>query len=354
MKISQMLEREDFYRINEKTLAAFFGRQADKTTLYIYPKLNAIMTKAPSRAVKRYLDDEYDIRGNLLKRMLVKGYVGACFALRGVMSSRTCCVNAAVSANMLIYPCNKKYRIFDFEKECVSVVAKHGFPRVDLNHEIEFRTRASLPEFVPILQSYDEQGYTERIIDGKPLARISDGYEQLCQDAYALLRNYAKAFDRTVTGCEYAELLCRKIDEFPDEKIACPEKLKAVVQRLSREVAATEEIPLTFSHGDLQSGNIWVENGTKKIYIIDWESWAERSEWYDSETLFGHLRPGAIATYLDGKEMSPQTATVLLEDIVFQLGNLYGLPKDFGCGQFAEYIARIKLWSDNCANPIVY
>lgn len=344
MKISQMLEREDFYGINEQTLADFFGESADETELYIYPQLNAIITKKPSRAVKQYLRDEYDVRGNVLKRMAVKSYITACFASCGAMSSRACRVSQRVSNDTLIYPCNKKYRIFDFDKQRVSVIAKHGFPKQDLIHEIEFRTRELLPDFVPALESFDENGYTERIIDGKPLARISAGYDWLCRDAYALLREYTTSFDRTISGVAYAKQLREKILSFPSEKITNQELLAQVVELLAREVEKEGEIRLTFSHGDLQSGNIWVENGTEKIYIIDWESWAERSEWYDSETLFGHLRPGSISAYLAGKTLSPKMATVLLEDIVFQLENLYGLPERFGCEQFTEHIGLLNTY----------
>ena len=47
-----MLEREDFYKINQETLNYFYTDDLHESILYIYPQLNAIVTKKPSKEVK--------------------------------------------------------------------------------------------------------------------------------------------------------------------------------------------------------------------------------------------------------------------------------------------------------------
>lgn len=350
MKITQMLEREDFYAINQKTLDAFFGDEGENSTLYIYPQLNAIIPKKPSKRVKQYLLCEYAVRGNVAKRMAVRGYVRLCLASRGRMSGARCIVRKGVSPDMLIYPCNKKHRIFDFGNNSVSVVIKDGFPTGDLENEIAFRTREDLPDFVPRLLSHSEGGYTEAIIDGVPLARVSEGFEEKKKEAYSMLREWSADHDREVDGTEYARTLAERILSYPREKILSKERLSSVTNALAAIAEEQERLMLSFSHGDLQAGNIWIENGSGKIYIIDWESFAERSVYYDEETLFGGLRPGDIAAYLQKKEKTARTATVLLEDILFRLGDLYGLPSDFGSAAFDTYLASIDAFLSD-TNP---
>ena len=74
MKISYMLEREDFYKINQETLNYFYTDDLHESILYIYPQLNAIVTKKPSKEVKRYLYVEYNVKSSFLKKVLVACY----------------------------------------------------------------------------------------------------------------------------------------------------------------------------------------------------------------------------------------------------------------------------------------
>ncbi len=342
MKITQMLEREDFYAINQRTLDVFFDDEGKESTLYIYPQLNAIVTKKPSRKVKNYLLCEYAVRGNIAKRTAVRAYVRACLGTRGRMSHARCTVKGALTDDILIYPCNKKHRIFDFSKNAVSVVIKDGFPTGDLENEIAFRTRKDLPDFVPRLLSHNGKGYTEAIIDGVPLARVSGGFEEKKREAYEMLRAWSADHDREENGARYARTLAERIGAYPPEKILSQDRLARVTEALSAIAEKAESVTLGFSHGDLQAGNIWIENDSEKIYIIDWESFAERSLYYDEETLFGGLRPGDITAYLQKKTLDARIAIVLLEDILFHLNDLYGLPSDFGSAAFHTYLSSIE------------
>lgn len=344
MKITEMLQRENFYQINRDTLAAYYGNRGTKGRLYIYPKLNAIVTKHPSKAVMQYLLTEYEVRGSAAKRLAVQTYVRLCLNSFGLLADKHVELKHCATPDTLIYPCNRKYRIFDFARQTVAVQIKAGFPTEQLKHEIAFRTRENIPDFVPTVVAHSELGYTEQIIDGRPLARISEGFAQYSQEAYALLKAYASGFNETLTGNDYAGKLREQAMEMACETMPSIEPL---LDALCGIVAAQPRIVTTFSHGDLQPGNIWVENGTNKLFIIDWESWGIRSSFYDKATLFDGLRPGNIQNYLNKTGIpADEKAVVLLEDLIFQLEEYHSLPGEFGLDRLRQYVEQVINWTD--------
>lgn len=345
MKISQMLEREDFYTINEKTLAGYFDKSlTDRTELCIYPQLNAIVTKRPSRQVIDYLQCEYSVRGNKLKHLAVWGYVQGCLHSFGALSAKKCIVQYEVNRDTLIYPCNKKYRVFYFQQQIVDVIVKNGFDDADLRHEIEFRKKEDLPDFVPGFISCGINYYREAIIDGRPLARITEGFETFRDRAYQSLLEYGAAQQKVVKANIYSVDLNTKITHLVQKKASNASVVIEIAACLAKQATVDVEVILSFSHGDLQAGNIWVENKTQKIYIIDWESWGTRSIWYDYATLYQGLRPGNINGYLTEDVPKLERSIVLLEDIIFHLHELNSLPDDFGLEQFGQYCDTIAKW----------
>lgn len=285
MKITYMLKREDFYSINQRTLDSCFPGNGKRTHLYIYPELNAIVTAQPSKKVRDYLLCEYSVRASRIKRSLVKAYVRLCLVSRGILSSMSMYVHGDVGKGILIYPCNKKYRIFNFDSGTVEVVIKNGFPSRTIQHEVIFRNQPDLPDFVPMLISSTESRYQERIIDGCPLPRISAGFESYRGAAYKLLNEFAETCSEKTSGSKYSELLRMQINALITDKVRDKQKLTRITQALCGVVSQTDTIDVRFSHGDFQAGNIWVENRTNKIFIIDWESWGKRSGWYDKAAL---------------------------------------------------------------------
>ena len=344
MKITEMLQREDFYQINNDTLSAYYRKSSISGRLYIYPRLNAIVVKHPSKAVRQYLLTEYEVRGSAVKRLVAQTYVRLCLNSFGLLADKCIELNHCATPDTLIYPCNRKYRIFDFARQTVAVQIKAGFPTEQLKHEIAFRTREDLPDFVPTLVAHSELGYTEKIIDGRPLARISEGFAQYRQEAYALLTAYASGFNETLTGNDYAGKLREQAMEMVCRTMLSIEPL---LDALCGIVAAQHRIVTTFSHGDLQPGNIWVENGTNKLFIIDWESWGIRSSFYDKATLFDGLRPGNIQNYLNKTGIpADEKAVVLLEDLIFQLEEYHSLPGEFGLDRLRQYVEQVINWTD--------
>lgn len=345
MKITEMLQREDFYKINKKTLRRYYGNASGSSTkLYIYPRLNAIVTSSPSKKVISYLNTEYSVR-SLVKRIVALGYVNACMVSKGLLADKAITIHNNLSNDILIYPCNKKYRVFDFYKETVSVIIKDGFDNSDLLHEIEFRKQQDNPEFIPRLLLCSAEGYTEKIINGVPLARITDNkkYNIIKKRAYKLFKDYYSKDDRVISTKDYIEKTIRAIDKLLKKKANNYDEVKQVVSLLQNRIDLSGNIKLCFSHGDFQAGNIWIDNNDH-IFIIDWESWGERSVWYDHATLFNSLRPGDISGFLNSSINTQEKATVLLEDIVFQLKELNSLPYDFGIEGFNNYIQKVGEW----------
>lgn len=346
MKISFMLKREDFYEINRKTLETYYQNSKQEKRLYIYPELNAIVTARPSKVVRQYLYTEFRVSGSFVKRLLVRLYATLLLNSRGLLASKSLRIRTEADAYTLIYPCNKKYRVFDFRKNQVSVFGKDGFPTDDLSQEMAFRTQYSA-EFIPKLLFCNQDGYTETVIDGCPVARAGVRTKELCDRAFTIWSEYIRLQTEEISGEDYAKELETLLTQMKNRAVKRGKKvdissLDALCEELFKVLkAADEKITVGLSHGDLQPGNIWVENGTDKLYIIDWESWQRRSTWYDRATLYeGLRRQDGIVKYAQKRDLIH--ATVLLEDILFRLNELTTLPYDYGCAEFDAYIKVLR------------
>ena len=225
-------------------------------------------------------------------------------------------------------------------------MGKDGFPTDDLQQEIQFRTTHTA-DFIPGLLCSDKTGYTETVIDGCPVARTGAQMNDLCDRAFTIWSEYIRPHTQQLPGAEYARQLTEKMQQLQEkaEKLGKQVDMSAfwkVAEGLLAVLRAGEEtVPVSLSHGDLQPGNIWVENETDKIYIIDWESWQNRSVWYDRAMLYEGLRRNdGIAAYAKKQDLTH--ATVLLEDMIFRLRELTTLPYDYGCKEFDAYIKVLE------------
>lgn len=348
MKISYMLKREDFYKINEQTLQSFFKGQDNKeTTLFIYPHLNAIIKRIPSKEVKQYIYTEYSVTGSLLKKLFVWGYTRLCLNTLGLFSARKIKIPAEISSHVLIYPCNRKFRIFDFKENTVSVITKSGFSNKSLQNEIEFRTKCKPCNFILPIESYTDKTYTELIINGIPLARLCEGRDLLEQKALKLWHAYSADSKQTLKVSQYALILQKQIVEFTDKITSAKpcvniEKTLGVVNNcLSFLKSSDIEVEIIQSHGDLQRGNIWIENKTGQIYIIDWESVQQRSIWYDEAVLYDDIRKtNCFDEFTKVKDI--RHTVVILEEIIYRMNELCELPFDYGTNDFNFFISKLE------------
>ena len=78
----------------------------------------------------------------------------------------------------------------------------------------------------------------------------------------------------------------------------------------------------------MQPGNIWIENITDKVFIIDWETAKLRSVWYDEFLLYEGLRMPWGLKKLFELEPSLRKYVVILEELLYRLEDACCLPND--------------------------
>lgn len=333
MKITYMRLREDFDSINKETLNSFYAHSDKETDLFIYPELNAIVVRKPSKKVKRFLYTEFSVSGSILKRIAVWVYTRLLLNSFGFLAGSKIRQKGDIGSNTLIYPCNKKYRIFDFASNTVTVLTKSGFPNSAIKEEIDFRNEYKA-DFILPLRDFKENQYTEEIIDGIPLARIKNNKEENINKAYKIWREYGSNYDKEISPKEYIEYinesLAGKFDTLKnvinDDAIR---KLQDTIKELCSIITSfNSKITLTLSHGDLQPGNIWVENNTDKVYIIDWETVKMRSVWYDEFLLYKGLRMLGGLKKLFELDSGLCKYVVILEELLYRIDDACCLPID--------------------------
>lgn len=333
MKITYMQLREDFDSINKQTLNSFYKDSDKETDLFIYPDLNAITVRKPSKKVKKFLYTEYSVSGSIFKRIAVWCYIRLLLNSFGLIAGSKIKQKGDISSSTLIYPCNKKYRIFDFDSDTVTVVTKSGFPNSALKQEIDFRNNHKA-DFILPLKDFKENQYSEKIIDGIPLARVKKNKENYIEKANKIWREYTFKYDKNLTQNEYLEYMRKNLEDKleilrsnTDEDTML--KLSDVIEKISSKITSfNSNITVTLSHGDLQPGNIWVESITDKLYIIDWESALLRSVWYDDILLYGDLRMPHGLKKLFELEPSLRKYVLILEELLYRLEDTCCLPAD--------------------------
>lgn len=371
MKFSEMLLREDFWNILENTLqdnVDYIGAKggvsivdkSEKCTLYANAQLNAIMSAHPSRIVVDYLKTEYNVSGSKLRKLLVKGYLFAAISFVKQLSQKGIKISFESGVdkdNILIYPCNKKIRLFDFSKGMVYTMLKRDFPSLYIDREVKFRIENKAP-FIPEITDNGNGYYSEKIIHGMPLARINDErFVSKCKE---------KAFDLLVsltrTDCQVlATVYLNELKETCLKQLQLKPAFKesAIVEYIFDTLLTVkpgEKLSLVISHGDFQPGNIWWDKENKQIVIIDWETVKLRSRFYDYAALYYNLRrDGTMQQVIDSlktssyiKAFSPTCSPesvakiVMAEELAYQTEELISFPGEIGIKEYYKVLDTFK------------
>ena len=357
MKISEMLQREDFYDILPRTLnryASFLGIAQgsvvvkDKGTeadMYVNEKLNAIISAKPSKNVKDYLKTEYAVNGSALRKLMVNAYLTAGTTMVRRLSQRGLALKSSLPLNdSLIYPCNKKIRLFDFASGMVYTVLKDGFPDIYIKRETEFRQNTDAA-FVPKITKSGEGCYSETIIkNGRPLARIQDEafVEQKKKESLDFLLSLTKEREYISAKVYLAQLKDRCMAMLASKEGFDGESIVSGIFDGMNDGLNDCEIELVSSHGDFQPGNIWIDK-EGMIVIIDWETVKKRSPFYDYAALFLRLRNhGGLQNFcnrvlennylksIDGCNVDTVLRIVLAEELEYQTEELISFPGSMG------------------------
>ena len=318
MTISDLQRRENFYEINNKTLEKYFSEinqlthrakiceggptySTNKSYFFIYPRINAIVTKDNSREVREYIYKEFSNNPNLLKRFAIYFYTRLLLKSRGKFSDKCISIEPKIKDenSLLIFPGNKKIKIFNFKENYIDNIVKESFNDYCFKRELDFRLNNREYDFILGIERYSNRWYREKIIDGVSLPRISD------KNKHKLFKvNVNKILDllqgntkKEIEMGEYVNILVSRIEEGShklenkSEKFNFERKLEKFVMFLVNMIAnKKDKILLSLSHGDMQEGNVIIRKSDDKIFIVDWETWDERTIWYDRLMLNYNLR----------------------------------------------------------------
>ncbi|WP_288275587.1 hypothetical protein [uncultured Prevotella sp.] len=380
MGFQALLTREDYYGILKDTLQRYYTQRygdgievgyepkTGAAELIMNPRLGMIFQPFPPRKPRKYLYRSYNIRGNIVKNIAAKVFVFLSTHSRNLftMQKKLYIYPAGmIKRDMMICYLNRSIRIFDFEEGKTVSIQKETFTSKFFQNQLQFRNGNNY-SYIPPITAYGENWFEENILEGKSLARETD------KDKFTAGENQALA--------SILELVKRKI-ELADSKAYITDIIEGCRQFLTGAketkgintineatnylellstvlVQAPEKLPLAESHGDLQAGNIWLEE--KKAWIIDWETHAKRSIWFDVTTLifgtryYGGIRTltsklkedGLKETMLHGQQCDwnarSMVALFLLEDLLFYLEDMMELPGQGGKDSFDIYMNELS------------
>ena len=375
MDIKTMLKREDFYKILKVTLEEYmtttdctnvnliFYKNLFKGKYVCYERINVLTRRKTNKRHMHYILSEFNIRGHLLKYVVAKVLVYSYFMSKGLLANISFDIINYDGDDIMIWPCNRTIRIFNFDKDIVISILKKGYPSSFMQNSISFRLKSNYSFLLPI-DSYSNNSFTEKILKGNSLARVTDEF------LYAL--SVKKVIDnigvlsqdtlKFISYKKYIELLIKDINyklNIVDEKkdVKMSKELLNNIERIDFALIDDDiMIPLAISHGDLQLGNIWVDE-RNDVYIIDWETVSERSVWYDIAVFLGFVRTNSGLTqfiknfdilnfhsslhYLNHENLlgfELIAPVIVLEDILFYIEDLLSLPNNYGSERFDQYI----------------
>lgn len=373
-----MIKREDFYRILLETLLEYFSvvRHKEITCQYdsfdggeelrIFTKGNVVCRPQKPKGARNFFNAEYNIRNSLWKYIIGKILVNYLMCTKKAFAIRSLYITDGVlGKNEFISPQNRSIRIYDYDKSHVDCIIKKGFTNKFFNNQIAFRKNYKYDFLVPLIDCGDGW-FREPILKGHPLVRVTGKrkFQQGMNTAVKDIQELAKDTLEYKPLQEYIYGLLIKAQQLTEQAkqakdVASYDKCLELIAFVENGVQCVSmEIPTCISHGDFQTGNIWMNNdGTVLIY--DWETSGRRSVWYDITTLLYSLRRVfGWEQFLNDEKPSQSLACdpnknrscdefevikkiVLLEDYLFYIEDLMELPMDWGKDVFDENIQRI-------------
>lgn len=381
MTIHQLLEREDIYSIIENTLKEYYadvhGINVDvritnnmlRNPFVVYPRIGVVISRVPTWEVMKHVYADFNVQGSILRKIIAWGYITLCWCTFGLLGSRTLYVSdkKVLHNNVSIMACNRKIRIFDFKKGYVDAILKVGYPDNYFKKEIEARTRLKYP-FIPGIERIGDRWYRELVLDGSGLVRTSPGnYEKYCNEVISDIQQLYVDYGYTQPMSDYKKKidveLCIGLDDIKNKKgikdLNYIVGVKDYCVGLMKD--SDEIIPITLSHGDLQTGNIIVDDKNERVTIYDWETFGERSVWFDCSRLllFSVRREKFIYMAMNyeneevkksllildnnkNRNMQLVMAVLILEDMKYRIDEILSLPGNMGVSEISDYEKKLK------------
>lgn len=375
-----MLTREDFLTILKNTIENYYRCVYNKEIIFSYEKfdnsecivinklLSFVTRKSAPASLWKHLNSEYNIRGSYLKYLMAKvAIVAACCNTSVGKFKYAYITKGCIGDNVIISPQNRSIRIYDYNSNSVDSIIKSGFTNKYFKTQLDFRLNHNYSFLNPLL-AYGENWFREPILIGHPLVRETNQarFDKGFSDTIKYIKQIINDSVKYVIGADYIQKLS---DSFTNKLESAKNRKNIKTYYLSKHLLglilyklgkSDYYIPICLSHGDLQSGNVWVNpDGTCLIY--DWETVGRRSVWYDRAILEYELRrswgwpnfikaeditkintEGIKIDVSISKEMIK--AIVLLEDLHFYIDDMLELPFDWGNREYDEFVNSISCY----------
>lgn len=381
MTIYQLLGRENIYGIIEQTLKEYYsevhGINADvrlsrnrfRNAFVVYPRIGVIISRTPTWSVMKHVYADFNVQGSIMRKFIAWSYITLCWCTFGLLGSRSLYISdkSVLHRNISIMPCNRKIRIFDFTKGYVDAILKVGYPDNYLKKEIDARTRLKY-QFIPGIEKTGERWYREVVLDGSGLVRTSpDKYEKYCNNVIDDIHQLYIDYGYEISADDYVKRietdLQNGFNQLSIVKNVTDLSYLKGIEKCCLDLLKDSKmsIPITLSHGDLQTGNIIVDDKNGRVTIYDWETFGERSIWFDCSRLllFSARKEQFIYMAMNinkevikdallvldenkNRNMQQVMAVLILEDMKYRIDEILSLPEMIGAGDIAAYENKLK------------
>jgi hypothetical protein len=302
MRVSDLLRREPFGQILEKTLSRYWSSMAGHNVDVFWdhpspvawrgnPYLNFFCVDGVNPDCFDVIRREFSHSRHVLRRVPQALYVAA--ATRKPLRNYTSRMQFSVSEDIpfadeqLVMGGNRRIRILHPSAGRSVVIHKDGFPQTGFHREVSARQRFAA-EIAPGFHGLAAEGtaFVEDYFVGTPINRLSRHRNlTLRSEACGMLTEKVHCPTlRTVGLADHVQTLCDLIRDAAPECAESAGRLALWV----RELCGDSALGICQTHGDFQDANILVSESSVKI--IDWESACERSQFYDLATLQSGIR----------------------------------------------------------------
>lgn len=335
MTIQEMLKREDIYGIIEKTLHSYYKKAYSdnvfvrvdhnvfRNRYIIYPRIGVIISRYPSFKVMQDVYKQFDVQYNILRKIAAWGYITLCFLTFGLLASRSLYVSKKnyLNRHRYIMPCNRKLRIFYYDKGYVDAILKDGFNDSYFKNEIKYRVNPKY-SFIPPVISHGDRWYREEILFGYGLVRVHEpqysiGVNSVVAGIKGLYKDSLRYKQVTEYEQELSQYVLERIDVLKiTKKIPTTDYIRSVINTCYAILEKSQlNVPIVVSHGDLQTGNIFVDKKTGETIVYDWETASPRSIWYDmGRFILYSQRAGRYAQMVNNRNTEEVRNALLLMD----------------------------------------
>lgn len=300
MKLSQLLLREDFYTILNKTLVQnkFFEKKhlSDNTVEFnCFKYLNIIQNDALHDRVTKALIFEYSLSKSRLKKYLQNIYIKLVFF--PLISDYFIDSKIKLPVELINYaivPGNHRLRLFDSSLNKIIVLLKSEERKKFLLNDIKARFNNKI-SYAPKILSYGDDWLIEEFIEGVPYNRIKNNLNNPLEIA---LKHNIELIEKNKIEVSKDKYIDDNLKEFHKLiEMVVNINLKKLISELNDLLvkkiknSLNKKIEISITHGDFQEGNMRV-NSNNEVYILDWESSDVRFYMYDFYVLFSGIRTG--------------------------------------------------------------